>query len=232
MTKKFGTLTLIPTPIAQDLPLEPMALALLSEACEKFSETSVFVVEDPKPGRTLWLRSGLPREFVEKFSYLNEHNAQESTKDLLAKLHQGKNIFLMSDGGLPAFCDPGTELVDLCHKEKIAVKLTPFPHSVGGALALSGYKLSRYHFFGFLPKESGDRKILWKEILGFKEPKVIMDTAYRLKRTLEEAQEVNLREIFLCADLNGPSQIIFRGAPKELLSRENLAKLPFIMVIP
>ncbi len=231
MTKKFGTLTLIPTPIAAELPLEPKALALLLEATTKFPESSVFVVEDPKPGRTLWLRSGLMREFVEKFSYLNEHNAKESTLVLLKELKSGKNVFLMSDGGLPAFCDPGTELVDLCHKEKIAVKLTPFPHSVGGALALSGYKLSRYHFFGFLPKEANDRRIVWKEILGFKDPKVIMDTAYRLKRVLEEAQEANIREIFLCADLNGPTEIIFRGSPKELLSDENLAKLPFIMII-
>lgn len=232
MAKKFGTLTLIPTPIAPDLPLEPKALLCLKEATEKFSDISIFVVEDPKPGRTLWLRSGLPREFVEKFMYLNEHNANESTQELLQKLRQGQNVFLMSDGGLPAFCDPGTELVDLCHKEKIAVKLTPFPHSVGGALALSGYRLSRYHFFGFLPKEATERKNVWKEILHFKGPKVIMDTAYRLKRALEEAHEYSVREIFLCADLNGEQEIIFRGSPNELLSRENLAKLPFIMIIP
>ena len=231
MSKKSGTLTLIPTPIALDLPLEPVALQLLLTATQNHPEQSVFVVEDPKPGRTLWLRSGLPREFVENFSYLNEHNAKESTQKLLQELRAGKNVFLMSDGGLPAFCDPGTELVDYCHREKIALKLTPFPHSVGGALALSGYQLNRYHFFGFLPKEVNDRKNAWREILSFKEPKVIMDTAYRLKRAVEEAQEANVREIFLCADLNGPSEIIFRGSPKELLSRENLAKLPFIMII-
>ena len=74
-------------------------------------------------------------------------------------------------------------------------------------------------------------KNAWKEILSFKEPKVIMDTAYRLKRALEEASELKIREIFLCADLNGASEIIFRGSPDELLRRENLAKLPFIMVI-
>lgn len=226
----YGILTLIPTPIAPNLTLEPYAFALLKEACEHDAEKSVIVVEDPKPGRTLWLRSGLSRDWVEKFFYLNEHNAKESTLTLFKLLKSGKNVFLMSDGGLPAFCDPGTELVDLCHKENIAVKMTPFPHSVGAALALSGYPVNRYQFFGFLPKEQSDRQKVWKEMISAKGPKVFMDTAYRLKRSLEEADENQVREVFVAADLNGEKELIFRGKPKVLLNRENLEKLPFVMI--
>ena len=45
----------------------------------------------------------------------------------------------MSDGGLPAFCDPGKELVAACHRNNVKVTSSPFQNSIVLALALSGF---------------------------------------------------------------------------------------------
>ena len=116
---KKGTLTLIPTPISETGALEPVAFELLLKASTTEAENSLFVIEDLKPGRRRWLGFKLPRESIDSFVLYNEHTASTVSKELLAELLAGKNVFLMSDGGLPAFYDPGVELVDLCHKNKV-----------------------------------------------------------------------------------------------------------------
>ena len=68
-----GTLTLIPTPIDEENPLEQVACALLKKAALEERENSVFVIEELKIGRQRWLRFGLPRECVDSFILLNEH---------------------------------------------------------------------------------------------------------------------------------------------------------------
>jgi len=62
---KTGTLTLIPTPLAEVGELEPVAFKTPLEAATNAAENSVFVVEDVKRGRKRWLGFQLPREKIE-----------------------------------------------------------------------------------------------------------------------------------------------------------------------
>lgn len=121
--KKKGTLTLIPTPIDEIHPLETTAWELLNNISG--DSNSIVCIEDLKPGRRRWLRWNLPRNQVEDFVLYNEHNHKEQCIHLINELKSGKNVYLMSDGGLPAFCDPGQDLVRVCHKNKIKVTSTP-----------------------------------------------------------------------------------------------------------
>src|SRR5262245_28844563 len=138
-----GTLTLVPTPIDEASPLESRALELLKAAALD-PDHNLVVVEELKACRRRWLAWGLPRETIEHFRTYNEHDAASSSQALVQELKAGKNVFLMSDGGLPAFCDPGVELVDACHKARIRVTSTPFPHAPALAVALSGFRMDRY----------------------------------------------------------------------------------------
>ncbi len=228
--KKYGKLTLIPAPLAPDLPLEPVALSILSHFSSQAEERGVFVFEDAKPARRFWLKQGLPRETIESFHYLNEHNAKDKTLELLEFLKKDYQIFLMSDGGLPSFCDPGTDLVNLCHKNKIQVSMTPHSNSISQALALSGYPLNHFEFFGFLPKDQEERDKLWKTLISKKHVKVIMDTPYRLRRVLEEARRFQVKEVFLAMDLNAPTEIVRRDSPDSFLADQSLDKKEFVLV--
>ncbi len=225
-----GTLTLIPTPIDEENPLEQVACELLKKAASEEREKSLFVIEELKIGRQRWLRFGLPRDCVDSFILLNEHNAATVSKDLVKELKAGKNVFIMSDGGLPAFCDPGRELVDLCHKEKIKVTSTPFANSISLALAMSGFPHSRFVFEGFLPAKTEERQAALKNILNEKRTVIMMDTPYRLKKLLEDLTS-SQREIFLGLDLNAKNEELLRGKAKEILSCLSEYKREFILIL-
>lgn len=229
-----GKLTLIPTPLSEDGELEPQAFRTLLKASTEERDTSVFVIEDLKPGRRRWLGFKLPRECVDSFVLYNEHTAATVAKELLGELQKGKNVFLMSDGGLPAFYDPGVELVNLCHQNKIRVTSTPFFNSVSLALALSGFSHKKFWFEGFLPIESDERQKAIKNILGLKTTAILMDTPYRLKRVLEEFQAQwggSKKKIFLAMDLNASTEELRRGTPKELLDVITDVKREFVLIV-
>lgn len=234
--KTSGTLTLIPTPLSETGELEPVAFALLNKAAKEESENSIFVIEDLKPGRRRWLQFKLPRESVEGFVLYNEHTASVVSKELLGKLQSGKNVFLMSDGGLPAFYDPGVELVRLCHQNHIRVTSTPFFNSVVLALALSGFNHKKFWFEGFLPIEAADRSATLKKLLNLKDTSILMDTPYRLKRVLEELAEVwavcsHSKKVFVAMDLNSDTEELRLGSPKDLLNAISNFKREFVIVI-
>jgi len=225
-----GTLTLIPTPIDEENPLEGVALNLLKKAALEDKDSSLFVIEELKIGRQRWLRFGLPRECVDSFILLNEHNATTVSQELVKELKAGKNVYIMSDGGLPAFCDPGREIVDLCHKEKIKVTSTPFSNSISLALALSGFSHSRFVFEGFLPAKTEERLPVIKSILNEPRTVILMDTPYRLKKVLEDFKSTE-REIFLALDLNSKKEELIRGKAKTILAKLNDLKREFILVL-
>ena len=232
--KHRGTLTLIPTPISEDGELEPKAQRVLLQASSNERENSIFVIEDLKPGRRRWLSFKLPRECVDSFVLYNEHTASIVSKELLLELQNGKNVFLMSDGGLPAFYDPGVELVNLCHQNKIRVTSTPFFNSVSLALALSGFSHKKFWFEGFLPIESDERHKTIKNILNLKTTVIVMDTPYRLKRVLEEFQSEwgsSKKKIFIAMDLNAETEELRRGSPKELLAEISDVKREFVLIV-
>jgi 16S rRNA (cytidine1402-2'-O)-methyltransferase len=232
---KFGILTLIPTPLSDEGVLEPKALELLLFASSESQRAqSRFVIEDLKPGRRRWLHFGLPRECVENFICYNEHTAKIVALELLKDLKLGNNVYLMSDGGLPAFYDPGIELVDLCHKNQVRVTSTPFFNSVSLALALSGFSHKKFWFEGFLPLEAQERQKALKSLLAMKSTSILMDTPYRLKRVLEELQSVfgnSKKSVFLAMDLNSNSEELKRGTPTELLLGLTELRREFVLVI-
>lgn len=234
MKKTNGVLVLVPTPIAENVPLEGVAFSILEKACLEEMDQSVFVIEDLKPGRKRWLSFKLPRSAVDHFKLYNEHTAKEVVNELLSDLKSGKNVYLMSDGGLPAFYDPGVELVNLCHQNKIKVTATPFANSVALALALSGFSHQKFWFEGFLPLENDERIKTLKNLYSLKNTAILMDTPYRLKRVLEECQEVqdkSSKRLFLAMDLGSETEECLRGTPVELLSSITELRREFVLVI-
>jgi 16S rRNA (cytidine1402-2'-O)-methyltransferase len=231
----FGTLTLIPTPISESGKLEPKAFEILYEASTSQRDKSIFVIEDLKPGRKRWLEFGLPRTVVDDFVLYNEHSAKAVSLQLIDKLIQGYNVFLMSDGGLPAFYDPGVELVSLCHQKNIRVTSAPFFNSVSLAVALSGFNHKKFWFEGFLPLDREERKKIIVKCLNAQHMSVIMDTPYRLKRLLEEVAEFgsenkNKRRLFLAMDLNAVNEQLLLGSARELLEKISDFKREFVLI--
>jgi 16S rRNA (cytidine1402-2'-O)-methyltransferase len=231
-TLKTG-LVLIPTPIEESLPLEPVALEVLKDAAA--TPSTLILVEELKAGRIRWLRWGLPRETIDRFIAYNEHTESELFSKISSELRGKNRAVLLSDGGLPAFCDPGQRLVDACHTAGIKVTSTPFPNSIALAIALSGFDHRTFHFAGFPPAQSEERKRALDQLhTSQKSTLILMDTPYRLKALLQAISESSFksRRIFLATGLNSSNEQLFRGKPVEILSQlKDLEKAEFVIVI-
>lgn len=226
-----GILTLVPTPIDESSPLEQVAFEALEKATEN-PDKNIFIIEDLKPGRRRWLKFGLTRDLVEDFVLFNEHTRKEATSQVLSELKKGKNAFIMSDGGLPAFCDPGVELVQSCHREGIKVTSTPFANSISLALAMSGLDHSSFTFAGFLPIKSPEREVAMDKFLKRSETIIFMDTPYRMKKLLSElGPKTSKREAFLAMDLNSETEECLFGKINSFSNKISDFKREFILVL-
>jgi 16S rRNA (cytidine1402-2'-O)-methyltransferase len=226
------SLILVPTPISEELSLEPTALALLMADCLK--PDVGLLVEEHKVGRQRWLKWGLPREAIERFELYNEHTQVDLIPQILAEMRKGKRFYLMSDSGLPAFCDPGQKLVDACHEKALKVTATPFPNSIALVVALSGFNHSEFHFAGFLPANSDDRKTALERLARIPQTLVLMDTPYRMQALLKDidASPLKKRRVFVGCNLNQPSEYLCRGSIREVQGLLAAAgKKEFVMVI-
>lgn len=227
----MGALILVPTPLQDTTPLEPVALQRLKERC--LDEDVLILVEEHKVARRRWLNWDLPREAIEKFILVNEHTQEKLKSEIIKDLKKGKTAFLLSDTGLPAFCDPGQTLVELAHRSGVKVTSTPFPNSIALAVALSGFPHGQFYFSGFIPLKEPERKEWMKSELKKSQMLIWMETPYRLKKLLGELVELKLkREIFLGLDLGGEDETNFRGSAEEFLKRyPEAAKREFVLLL-
>lgn len=224
-----GILTLVPTPIDDISPLCSVAKEALLKAVENGDQ---IYIEEPKAARRRWLRFGLPREAIESFVVYNEHTREDQCQRAIRDLKSGKNIFLMSDCGLPAFCDPGVELVELCHSAKLRVTSMPFANSIALAVALSGIPHNKFIFEGFVSNKKPDRSKEIKRMAHQKEVTIIMDTPYRLKKLLEEFTEhCPDREAFLGLELNKSTEKLIKGPISYINSHVENEKKEFILIL-
>jgi 16S rRNA (cytidine1402-2'-O)-methyltransferase len=227
---KSGRLILIPTPLVDDGPFSFEVIKLLSEA----PEDAHFIFEDQKPARRRWLASGLARETIAKFHYINEHSAADELQTYIALIKQGHELYLMSDGGLPCIADPGVELVDLCHQNKLTVTSAPFDNAPILALALSGFKAPSFVFQGFLTTNKEQRKLALDQVARENRVQILMETPYRLERLLSELGEHPIlrdRHCCLAMELNRESERVLRGRPHELLDQVRGQKLEFVLLL-
>lgn len=227
-----GKLILIPTPLDESLPLEAVAHEHLLK--DSLSDQVVLLVEEHKVARQRWIKWGLPREAIDRFVLFNEHTQEESRASVINELKSGKTVYLMSDGGLPAFCDPGQKLVKLCHEKGVTVSSTPFPNSIALAVSLSGLDHSKFFFAGFLSSEAAERKKELEQIASRNETVVMMDTPYRLNALLSDIGSSRLkgRKFFLATQLNSKNEKNVYGSYSDILkAAEHLHKPEFVLVI-
>ncbi len=119
---------------------------------------TVFVVESDKSARR-FIRGCTPKRPLEdiELHLLNEHTHIADVRALLKPMLEGKNVGLLSDAGLPAVADPGSQLVALAHKKGIKVVPLPGPNSIMQALQASGFNGQKFVFHGYLPIDNSAR---------------------------------------------------------------------------
>jgi len=170
-----GTLFVVPTPIGN---LEDITI----RAARILAEVDLIAAEDTRHTRKLLSHLGIATPLQ---SYYRGQEARQGQR-LLAELHQGKNIALVSDAGTPAISDPGTRLVRLCHDHGIRVIPLPGPSAVTTLVSGSGLADAGYAFVGFLPAKAGQRRTVLQSHLFDVLPFVLYESPRRLLDSLAD----------------------------------------------
>ncbi len=202
-----GVLYLVGTPIGN--------MADISERAKKvLSEVSFIAAEDTRNSAKLLHLLGIRKEML---SY-HEHNRAARGGEILARLLRGDSCALITDAGMPAISDPGTDLVKLCAEAGVPVTVIPGPTAAITALALSALSTARFAFEGFLPVGS-DRKKRLAEIKNERRTVILYEAPHKLRATLSDLLDsFGDRRISLCRELTKRNEEILRLSLSEAIA--------------
>jgi 16S rRNA (cytidine1402-2'-O)-methyltransferase len=163
---------------------------------------------------------------------LNEHSQNEDIKKLL-ELCINSDVCLVTDCGTPSFFDPGFELVKLCHEEKVSVESFPGVSSLTALIPFLPVRTQRFNVMGFPPQKDEQRAGFFQSLKKENAPMFIMDTPYRLKKTMTELMEhLPNSQVVLGINLTCENEMIVLGTPRECLKKiEILKKENFVLMI-
>jgi len=216
----MGKLYVVGTPIGNLEDLTPRAARILGEV-------SLIAAEDTRVTRRLLSHLGV---HVPMVSY-NEHNQHQRLPALLEALGSG-DLALVTDAGMPAVSDPGSELVSQAAAAGFQVEAVPGVSAVTTALSMSGMSGDEFLFLGFLPRKVRERRIRLEGLAEAPHTLVVFEAPHRLKATLKDIQMVlGDREMSVCRELTKLYEEVFRGTASEALAHFSEPRGEFVLVI-
>jgi 16S rRNA (cytidine1402-2'-O)-methyltransferase len=218
-----GTLYLVATPIGN---LEDITL----RALRTLKECDVVAAEDTRRTGQLLKHFAISKPL---FSYFQFNEARRS-EEIIGRLQRGERVALVTDAGTPGISDPGVRVVRAARSAGLRVEAVPGPCALVAALTASGLPTDEFHFIGFLPHKSGQRRRQLESLRQFAGTLVLYESPFRIAKLLGELAEVfPEREIVLARELTKRFEEFLRGKPKELidlLERRSL-KGEFVVLI-
>ena len=206
--KRRGTLFIVAVPIGEPGDLTPRARHTLSSV-------AVVAAEDTRHFATLARHHGIDARAV---SY-HDHNEDDRTRELLARLERGDDVALVSDAGTPLVSDPGYRLVRAAIDAGVTVTSLPGASAVTTALAASGLPPHPFRFIGFLPRTSSARRAAFDAIARDPATIVAFEAPRRLVDALRDACDVlGDRPACLARNLTKPHERYQRGELSELIA--------------
>ncbi len=187
MRNKKGQLYLIPCTLGSEQAFPFLAPSVI-DATLKLDH---FIVENARSARRFLKKIGYEKNFDDVvFFELNQRTNSAEYSQMISPLKKGIDVGLLSEAGVPAVADPGSEIVALAHLNEITVRPLIGPSSILLALMASGLNGQGFTFNGYLPRKENDRvKELKKlEFISKKTgyTQIFMDTPYRNIPLLED----------------------------------------------
>lgn len=190
-------------------------------------EVSLIASEDTRTTRKLLAHFGIHTPLTSYF----EHNESAKLEYLLQKLEDG-DIALVSEAGMPAISDPGYDLVVAAQERGINVVAIPGASAAITALSVSGLPTDQYHYLGYMPRKSGDRRTLLETVASEKVTLIVYESPHRLVEALHDIISVlGNRRIAVCRELTKLHEEVFRGTVEEAVAHFVVPRGEFTLVI-
>ena len=204
-----GTLYLVATPIGN---LEDITL----RALRTLRECDVVAAEDTRRTGQLLHYFGISKPMVSYFQF----NEARRSEEILDRLRRGEKVALATDAGSPGISDPGKRVVRAAIQAGLRVEPVPGPTALVAALTASGLPAEEFHFVGFLPHKSGQRRQRLEALQAVPGTLVLYESPYRIERLLGELNAVfPERRVVLARELTKKFEEWLRGTPAELLAQ-------------
>lgn len=220
-----GTLYLVATPIGN---LDDMTF----RAVKILREVDVIAAEDTRRTRKLLAHFEIHTPLIRYDEFVDAGKIVQLLRD-------GKNIACVSDAGLPAISDPGSNLVKAAVAENIAVCPIPGANAALSALICSGLDTTSFTFAGFLPKSAKNRREILNALAAHTETLIFYEAPHRIKNILAELAEVfgsrqavlareltKIHEEFIRADLTALAEMLDEPRGEFVIVVEGAAAQP------
>jgi 16S rRNA (cytidine1402-2'-O)-methyltransferase len=164
-----------------------------------------------------------------------EGNETERSQEILQYLHEGKNVLVVSDAGMPTISDPGFRLARDAMAQNLEVKVIPGPSAPVMAVALSGLATDRFSFEGFTPRALGARQAAFEALRFEERTMVFFEAPHRLVESLQDAAAIfgSDRRGAICREMTKTYEETIRGSLAELLtwaqSKEVLGEITLVI---
>ena len=218
-----STLYLVATPIGN---LEDITL----RALRVLRECDVVAAEDTRRTGQLLKHFGISRPLLSYFQF----NEAKRSEEIIERLRRGEKVALVTDAGSPGISDPGERVVKAAIAAELRVESVPGPCALVAALTASGLPADEFHFIGFLPHKSGQRRNKLEALKGFAGTLVLYESPYRIGKLLGELNEVfTERAMVLARELTKKFEEFLRGTPAALLesAQKRALKGEFVVLI-
>jgi 16S rRNA (cytidine1402-2'-O)-methyltransferase len=204
-----GTLYLVATPIGN---LEDITL----RALRTLRECDVVAAEDTRHTGQLLKHFDISKPLLSYFQF----NEAKRSEEILERLSRGQKIALVTDAGSPGISDPGERVVKAAIAAGRRVEAVPGACALVAGLTASGLPTDEFHFIGFLPHKSGQRRKKLESLKAFDGTLVLYESPYRIEKALNELLEVFPdRMVVLGRELTKKFEEFLRGKPADLLQQ-------------
>lgn len=194
-----GKLYLVPTPLDfgtldAEAPAPDLQQVLPREVLHVAARLQLWIAENAKTTRAFLKRVDLVVPLQQPLQRLQIHELPRPPKGnkpaapapmdpLLAPVLQGQDAGLISEAGMPAVADPGSDVVRRAHELGIEVVPLVGPSSLLLALAASGMNGQSFAFVGYLPVDDATRAARIRELESLAkrtgQTQMMIETPYR-----------------------------------------------------
>lgn len=203
-----GTLYLVATPIGN---LEDITL----RALRVLRECDVVAAEDTRRTGQLLKHFEITKPLVSYFQF----NEARRSEEIITRLGRGERVALVTDAGSPGISDPGERVVKAAVAAGFRVEAVPGACALVAALTASGLPADEFHFIGFLPHKSGQRRNQLEALKAMPGTLLLYESPYRIEKLLNELNEVfPERRVVLARELTKRFEEFLHGRPAELLA--------------
>lgn len=203
----MSTLYVVATPIGNLGDMSPHAVDVLKSV-------SLIAAEDTRVTMKLTNHFDIHTPLIS----CHQHNEKDRSAQIVQRmLDENIDVAVVTDAGTPAVSDPGTCIVKEAAERGIQVIAVAGPSAMAAAMSVSGFDLTEFTFYGFLPREKKELKEKLLQIARCSQGAIVHESPYRVRELVHMIAET-LPQVRISAscDLTKLHELTVRGTAAEV----------------